>query len=499
METLPLQQTATDEAEEREISAGIVFAGRVAMAKRYAKRKDILNWGRTLFPEKFNLPFCKRLHGYFVEIRADEKTNTEAPRNHAKTTIKCFLIPLFQALEEPETFNHYLNVQSTGHKSLAINVSIRAEIENNPLIHAIYGNQIGLDKWTDQQFVLRNGVIFTAVGAGQSIRGLNWHNVRPDYVIVDDLYDEEDINNPESTLKKNQWFWGSLYPARAKSRRCSLHIQGTAINNEDLLDQLKKKPRWKSASFKAVENWDTKEVLWPELNTFDSLDMDRADMGSIIFYRELQNERRDEASAIIKSSWLEGWEYEPQQLWDLIGKGEHLFVQAVLIGNDPSIGERVENDYTGTALVIKTCYRDGGGNDYWIHGLWMEHLSLDARILQLKEICSSQPKGMEVTQANVEGIAGFKDYVAELTRRTNIPVHEIDKVPDKITNLENKSHYFENKKVHLNKHIGFNSEGKDLKDQLKFQLTVNHPRYDDLRDSVLLTLEASSGLWNFVL
>lgn len=100
---------------------------------------------------------------------------------------------------------------------------------------------------------------------------------------------------------------------------------------------------------------------------------------------------------------------------------------------------------------------------------------------------------MKVTQANIEGIAGFKDFVAEVRRRTNLPVREIDWVKDKITNLENKSHYFENGKVKLNKHID-----PKLKDVLKYQLTTNHPQHDDLRDAVLLCLEDGSGLWNFV-
>ena len=70
---------------------------RIELAKRYAKEKNILGWGKTLFPEKFPLPFCKELHEYFVEVRIEPFTSTEAPRNHSKTTIRCFLIPLFHA------------------------------------------------------------------------------------------------------------------------------------------------------------------------------------------------------------------------------------------------------------------------------------------------------------------------------------------------------------------------------------------------------------------
>lgn len=274
---------------------------RIEFAQRAAKRKDILGWGEALFPEKFELPFCHELHDYFVDIRADEFTNTEAPRYHSKTTIKCFLIPIFQALEEPETFKHYLNVQATDDKALEVNRSIRVEIEQNELVRLMYGNQIG-DRWTDQRFVLANEVIFSAIGAGKSIRGINYRNVRPDYIIVDDLYDEDDIYSPLATQKKSKWFWGSLYNARAKARRTSIHLQGTAINGDDLLEECKKKPGIRSATFKAVKDWEKGIVLWPQLNTLQSLKVDQIRMGPIIFARELQNERLDDSTTILKRS-----------------------------------------------------------------------------------------------------------------------------------------------------------------------------------------------------
>jgi hypothetical protein len=272
---------------------------RIKQARIAAAQKDILAWGKAIMPEKFHLPYCQELHSYFCAIRGEPFTNTEAPRDHAKTAIKCNLIPLFQALEEPGTFNHYLNVQSTEKKALSVNVAVRHELEYNEVIREVYGDQVGPGKWTDQQFVLANGTVFTALGAGQSIRGIHYLNRRPDYIIVDDLYDDEDINNPESTRKKNDWFWQSLYPARAETRRCSIHVQGTAINCDDILYELQKKPGVISKSFAAVKDWDKGIVLWPELKSFQERITQRALMPSVIFAREYQNERRDDSASIV--------------------------------------------------------------------------------------------------------------------------------------------------------------------------------------------------------
>lgn len=472
---------------------------RKEIARRAAASGDILEWGQALMPEKFNLPFCQELHGYFVDIRKEAFTNTKAPRNHAKTAIKCFLIPLYQALNEPATFRHYLNVQATKEKALAINVAIMAELEENTLIRELYGDMES-DRWTHGQFVLKNGVIFTAISAGQSVRGINHKQVRPDYIIVDDLYDEEDINNPESTEKKNAWFLSSLYPARAKSRPSSIHVQGTAINHYDLLTKLEGDNSVKSRTFKAIKEWKSETcagvVLWPELNTYDQLMIDLQRMGSVIFYREMQNEPRDEASAVVKHAWLykvdgSSWEYDPLELnRRILEPNATIAIFAIRIGNDPSIGKKNESDFTGTALVIVTQATDGPGNEFWIEDIWDEHLSMDKRIKQLLGIAGGRPGDRPVTEVRIESIGAFNDYADEVIRKTNLPVNRVDWVPDKITNLENRSHYFENGKVHLNQNIT-----QDKKDRLTHQLTTNYPKHDDMRDSVLLTMDNEQRDW----
>lgn len=463
---------------------------RLQIARQAARDGDILLWGKALFPDKFELPFCKELHGYFVSIRDEEFTNTEAPRGHSKTTIKCFLIPIYQALVEPHTFRHYLNVQATAEKAVDINNAIKLELEQNEELRELYGDQVGLDRWTEKQFVLRNGVIFTALGATQSIRGKNYRSRRPDYIIVDDLYDEDEVNNLEATAKRNRWFWGSLYKSRAIGRRTSIHLQGTAANASDLLQELKSNKKVVSKTFRAVVDWEKKKVLWPAANTFKQLEEDRVLMSTVIFMREMQNERRDDASSIVKHAWLYpnadgsgSWEYDP----DALVFNEDRVLVAVLLGVDPSIGEKLTSDFTGVALVYEG--RPEGatadGSHYYIDGLWNQHLSMDARCKLLTKIKTAQEeRGRPVTKANIEGIAGFKDFVAA-ARKTGLPVHEVDRVPDKITNLENKSYYFENGRVHLNKNLP-----KEIKDAIVYQLTTNKPKNDDVRDGVLLTLPA---------
>lgn len=451
---------------------------RLQLARIAAQEKDILTWGKLLFPATFDLPFCYSLHQYFVEIRHDPRTNTKAPRFHAKTTVKCFLIPLFQALYEPETFNHYLNVQATDTKANAINRAIRTELEENADLMELVGDMMG-PRWTDEQFVLKNDVCFTAVGAGQSIRGIQYRSRRPDYMMVDDLYDEKDIHNPAATEKKNEWFWSTLYPARAQGRRCCIHVQGTATNELDLLNKLEKSKDFKSKTFKSIiGDWKNQEVLWPEKITFKDLMRDMELMTTAIFMREMQNEPRDDSASIVKRAWIH--EYDPTTLRP---SGRFEYVGCVL-GVDPSIGKKEENDYTGMALMYVYRYTDGKGYFYYIDRLWNEHWSLDQRVTKLQEIQDNQPPDRKITHCFIEGIAGFKDFVAEARRRTNLPITEVDKMPDKLAHLETKAWFFETEHIFINQNID-----QKLKDEWIYQMTTNHPKFDDMRDATLIPLE----------
>lgn len=466
---------------------------RVNALREAAAAKDILAWGKAAMPRTYHRPYCAELHGYFVSIRHDHFTCTEAPRDHAKTAIKCGLIPLFQALEEPEIFDYYLNLQGTEKKALAVNLSIKLEIEQNEVLRAAYGEQVGHDKWTDALFVLRNGVVFQAASTGQAIRGTNYRLRRPNYLVLDDIYDDDDINNPEQTAKKNEWVWSTLYPMMAEDRRASLHVQGTAINDVDILKELADKAKnpdsgVKYRSFASINDVE-KTALWPELKTYSQRCAQRELMPSVIFAREFQNERRDDSSAIVKGSWLKGWEFDPASL--RLGRDHRLLAAYLLV--DPSIGQKVENDKTAMGVVLKTQMLEAKGHDFWIMRLVNKHLTLNERILLMQDIIDNPPMSIRLTKARVEAVAGFKDFSAEARRRlTGIGVEEINVVKDKISVLESKSWHFENKKVHISTAIP-----KAERDELFNQLTVNHPQHDDLRDMLLLGLDATDvTMWS---
>lgn len=490
-------------------------------ARYCADRKDILGWGRALFPEKFTIDFCPGLHQYLVDIRHEPFASTEAPRNHAKTTIECFLIPVFQALEEPETFNHYLNVQATDEKALAVNLTIKTEFDENPFLRAMYGDVRNMARWTNGQFVIRlrdragrgREVVFTAKSAGQSLRGINYNSKRPDYILVDDLYNEDDYYSKEATEKKNAWFDGALMYCRAKTKRHCVHLLGTAANVHDKLEANKSNARlsphtdvagarpdgrWVCKTFKAITDFPTERVLWPQLNSFAELMADKADSGtgSIVFNREMQNERWDEVSAIIKRHYLQGWEYDPAIKWANLGRdyggASQVRVYGAKFGVDPSTGENETGDPAGFAVVVET-RGPGTRVDWWIEALANEVLSFDARLTKVEAMAgqhhaANPDPSFRIRQVLVETIGGFVDFGNKCRASSKLPVELVKFVQGKKANLAAKSGEFEHGKVHLSRAID-----PKLRALLVDQLVTNEPDHDDLRDAVLLCIGAAKS------
>ena len=148
---------------------------------------------------------------------------------------------------------------------------------------------------------------------------------------------------------------------------------------------------------------------------------------------------------------------------------------------DPSIGKNVENDPTAMAVIYAGQMPGEVAYTFFITKLEQDHMSLDIRRKNLVRLASEQGPGFPVQETRVEAISGFQDFIQYLRDNTTLPVKEITHVKDKISHLECKSGFFENKHVRISKAIP-----RHIRETLIYQLTTNHPKNDDLRDAVLI-------------
>lgn len=429
----------------------------------FKRQCHVLEWGRYYFPHKFDVDFCDPLHYDLVKYACHPLTSFMAPRGHAKTTISCFLNLIFLALNHPEKYRHYLNVQATQQKAIAVNLSIRHELETNEELIRDYGDQMTRERWNQNQFVLKNGVIFTAIGVGQSTRGLNYLNKRPDYVLIDDLYDDEDISSNESRKKKEAWVWSTLFKARAVGRIAPMHIRGTAIHQNDLMHQLASSERWLSKKYMACD-FDTGSVLWPQAHTIESLASDREEMGSLIFSREMLNDPWDEESSIIYTHWI----HEVAEL-------PEVEFMATIMAVDPADKEKKNNDYTGKAVAYVTQDR----NVYIVH-LEQQKMTQARNVESVVHLHEEYSTHTALVETN-KGYGLF----SELRDKTSVPVKEVIATKSKNARLMGVQSFFENGKVFF---LSSKIDKKTM-EEVKQQLVQLNPDHDDMRDAVVMILE----------
>lgn len=480
---------------------------RADTAKEAASRKDVIGWLRAVSPKTYHLPPCD-LHQYQVATRHEPESGIEAPRYHAKTAIGCAGIPLFQALEEPELFDYVLNVQANDKKALALNMGIKLELEQNEVLRFLYGDQVGRDKWTDSLFVLKNGVAFQAATTGQSLKGTNYRLRRPNYLILDDAYDDNHIRNPEATQGVNDWVESTLEPMLANDRPSVWRWQGTAVNDVDGMKRLEEKSRVPGSRtkfrrfcafglFDAEGKWidDGSTVLWPHLRSYEAWRVKQTAPGTnqTIFNREHLNVRGGDAEAVVHEEWLNvpGWEYDPDIEFRF--GVEHILL-AITICCDPSVGKKQENDPTGFVVILKTQRTDGGLPVFWIDAMRNERLSPQKRIDQIKDwlrIYRERFPTCNGYEVRIETVAGFADFGDQVASQVDAPVTVLIAAIDKLAHLESKALLLQNRRVRLNKHI----DGI-LKTAIKYQFTTNYPTKDDLRDAALIGFDTKdAGLW----
>lgn len=125
--------------------------------------------------------------------------------------------------------------------------TIKQEFETNDLIIELFGDQKSAP-WAADELVLANGVKIQAIGARQSMRGMKHGSARPDYAVLDDLEDEDNIATPEARRKTERWMVGTLRPAmNPKTGR--IRFIGTALHPEALIQKKCDDREWDSRKF----------------------------------------------------------------------------------------------------------------------------------------------------------------------------------------------------------------------------------------------------------
>ena len=172
-------------------------------------------FGKHYFPHHFR---SRSPYFHWLIIRESYENRyfaAQAPRGSAKSTVLAFLKPMHRICFKHKRF--IVIVQNTYKKAANTLEGIKDEIKWNERIGRDFGIQFDKDAEGDTIFRHRDGFRIRVLckGAEQigSVRGEKFGAYRPDYILVDDLEDDEMVKSSERRRGLKELFDDALIPS----------------------------------------------------------------------------------------------------------------------------------------------------------------------------------------------------------------------------------------------------------------------------------------------
>ena len=275
-----------------------------AQQKRIERaKKDYAFFVNYYFPHYAKAPSSK----FHIQAAKRIQKNSQAreilmwARGHAKSTHADIMIPLWLKIQDDKSFNVMVLVGKSQDAAITLISDLQAELQNNQRYINDFGSQLKYGSWEEGRFVTLDDKAFFALGRGQSPRGLRYRQYRPDYIIVDDLDDDELVRNPDRVNKTYEWLMTALFGSMAMGRGRFIMV-GNLIAKNSVLAKLADNPVFNVHKVNALDS--KGQPAWKEnYSRKDILKMIET-MGYSRSQKELFNNPITEG-AIFKQEWLQ--------------------------------------------------------------------------------------------------------------------------------------------------------------------------------------------------
>jgi hypothetical protein len=336
-----------------------------------------------------------------------------APRDHGKSTLYAFVLPLWEMVRRPEI--RILVASKTLDLASRFITTLRQEIEANPRIKKLYGelHPAKPRAWNRYSlFLERCQNIREPTVAALSVLG-SCAGLRADLIIADDIIDSELCYFRSQRDRVHRWFLSELTPVLEAEGR--LLVVGTRKHHDDLYARLMENPAYKHRIDRAIVSEERHEALMPERWTYERLAADREEIGTVLFNREKQNEVIDEGTALFRREWLEGC-LDPERTLGAVPNPLLPIVQGIDLASVSDPGRAMERD-TDYSVVVTLAIEPEGR--LLLVDLWMDRgLSPEALLDHLMRIGNRYRPAQIVIENNA-----FQHWVEEELRgRTDLPI-----------------------------------------------------------------------------
>lgn len=331
------------------------------------------------------------------------------PRGHAKSTHFDIFMPLWLMFQPKRLINFMVIVGKSEDSAIRLLGDIQAELEHNQRIIADFGRQRGSASWQDGEFKAANGVKFLACGRGQSPRGLRDRESRPDYIVIDDLDDDELCRNEKRVHDLTDWVKEALFGSLDVGRGRFIMV-GNLISKNSVLFNITKTPGVFVSVIKAVDR--NGEPVWRGKWTKEEAREYRDFVGYRAWEKEMMHNPIVDGT-IFRSEWIRFKKMPKLSKYEML-----------VCYTDPSFKSTTSNDYKASRLWGKI------GNELHLIDCYVRQDTVSGMVRWLYNLYESLPEGVAVRffmEANF-----MQDIILdEFTTEGNIRGYQLPLLPDK--------------------------------------------------------------------
>lgn len=331
------------------------------------------------------------------------------PRGHAKSTHFDIFLPLWLIFQPKRLINFMVVVGKSEDSAKRLLSDIQAELEFNQRIIADFGGQKNLGHWQEGEFTSQSGVNFLACGRGQSPRGLRERESRPDYIVIDDLDDDELCRNEKRVKELTDWVKEALFGALDVGRGRFIMV-GNLISKTSVLANIAASRGVHVSEIKAVDK--DGEPIWKEKWTKE----EAQDYADFVGYRAWQKEMMHNPikdGTIFRHEWIRYKKVLPLHKYEML-----------VCYTDPSFKSTTSNDYKASRLWGKI------GNELHLIDCYVRQDTVSGMVRWLYNLFESIPENVAVRffmEANF-----MQDIILdEFTTEGNIRGYQLPILPDK--------------------------------------------------------------------
>jgi hypothetical protein len=302
--------------------------------------KDYAFFCSTYFPHLCSTP-CAPFHiaaANSIKASPHFRGLFQWARGMAKSTHISLIIPLWLALCHKQKLCLVL-VSKSEEMADRLLGDLQAEVSSNSALKEDFSSVLSVSSLSCGELSLSSGCVFYSLGRGQSPRGLKKQGLRPNYIVIDDIDDDELCRSPRRVSEAISWVSEALFGTMQIGRGRFILV-GNLISKTSVLAHFEENKNFTLSKVNILTSQG--EPSWPQNHTLSEILSLRSDQGERAFQKEYMNNPITEGSVFHSENII---------FSDMLPLSQY---RQLICYTDPSFKSTATSDYKATLLCGKT-------------------------------------------------------------------------------------------------------------------------------------------------